>query len=311
MIFPGPYRVPAGDVHATPRCSPTPPGGSPTGDRGRSRPWPARSPSTSPPAGSGSTRPSCGAATCCAATSCRTPTRTACRTTTWPRSRRFEQALAILDYDAFRARAGRGPRRRAATSASASPATPSRRPPAFGYYATEGATIRIEPSGKVNVYVAGGSTGNSLETTVVQLTADALGADIADVAHDPGRHRGHAVRRGHRRQPQRVDDRRAPSGRRRRILRAKLTTLAAHKLEARRGRHRARRAAGRRARRPGRRGHLRRARRHRLLPAVRAAAGHARRARGERQVRADAAPMPVGQRHPRVHLRGRRDDGQR
>jgi carbon-monoxide dehydrogenase large subunit len=31
------------------------------------------------------------------------------------------------------------------------------------------------------VYVAGGSTGNSLETTVVQLTADALGVDIADV----------------------------------------------------------------------------------------------------------------------------------
>ena len=49
------------------------------------------------------------------------------------------------------------------------------------YYATEGATIRIEPSGKVNVYVAGGSAGNSLETTAVQLAADALGADIADV----------------------------------------------------------------------------------------------------------------------------------
>ena len=50
-----------------------------------------------------------------------------------------------------------------------------------GYYGTEGATIRIEPSGKVNVYVAGGSTGNSLETTAVQLAADALGVDIADV----------------------------------------------------------------------------------------------------------------------------------
>ena len=53
--------------------------------------------------------------------------------------------------------------------------------PAFGYYATEGATIRIEPSGKVNVYLAGGSTGNSLETTAVQLAADALGAGLADV----------------------------------------------------------------------------------------------------------------------------------
>src|SRR5207245_8093732 len=48
-------------------------------------------------------------------------------------------------------------------------------------YGTEGATIRIEPSGKVNVYVAGGSTGNSLETAVVQLAADALGVDIDDV----------------------------------------------------------------------------------------------------------------------------------
>jgi carbon-monoxide dehydrogenase large subunit len=52
----------------------------------------------------------------------------------------------------------------------------------MGFYGTEGATMRIEPSGKVNVYVAGGSTGNSLETTVVQLAADALGVDIDDVS---------------------------------------------------------------------------------------------------------------------------------
>jgi carbon-monoxide dehydrogenase large subunit len=51
----------------------------------------------------------------------------------------------------------------------------------MGYYATEAATIRIEPSGAVNVYIAGGSAGNSLETTVVQLAADALGANIEDV----------------------------------------------------------------------------------------------------------------------------------
>jgi carbon-monoxide dehydrogenase large subunit len=51
----------------------------------------------------------------------------------------------------------------------------------MGFYGSEGATIRIEPSGTVNVYVAGGSTGNSLETTAVQLAADALGVDIADV----------------------------------------------------------------------------------------------------------------------------------
>jgi carbon-monoxide dehydrogenase large subunit len=40
----------------------------------------------------------------------------------------------------------------------------------------------MEPMGKINVYVNGGSTGNSIETTVVQLTADALGANIDDVA---------------------------------------------------------------------------------------------------------------------------------
>ncbi|HMF82007.1 MAG TPA: molybdopterin cofactor-binding domain-containing protein, partial [Acidimicrobiia bacterium] len=53
--------------------------------------------------------------------------------------------------------------------------------PGYGYYGTEAATIRIEPSGTVNVYVAGGSTGNSIETTVVQLAADALGVNIDDV----------------------------------------------------------------------------------------------------------------------------------
>ena len=56
----------------------------------------------------------------------------------------------------------------------------------MGAFGTEGATIRIEPSGKVNVYVAGGSTGNSLETTAVQIAADALGVDIEDVTSIQG-----------------------------------------------------------------------------------------------------------------------------
>ena len=70
----------------------------------------------------------------------------------------------MLDYEAFRARAGARRAPRAATSASARAPTSSRPRPAMAFYGTEGATIRIEPSGKVNVYVAGGSTGNSLET---------------------------------------------------------------------------------------------------------------------------------------------------
>ncbi len=96
-------------------------------------------------------------------------------------SETFEQALAMLDYEAFRqeqrdARAA-GRYLGVGTCTYVEPTTSAQ-----GYYATEGATIRIEPSGTVNVYVAGGSTGNSLETTVVQLTADALGVDIDDVA---------------------------------------------------------------------------------------------------------------------------------
>jgi carbon-monoxide dehydrogenase large subunit len=92
----------------------------------------------------------------------------------------LEQALAMLDYDGFRAEQAearsQGRFLGVGTSSYVEPSTPG-----YGYYGTEAATIRIEPSGTVNVYIAGGSTGNSLETTVVQLAADALGADIDDV----------------------------------------------------------------------------------------------------------------------------------
>jgi aerobic carbon-monoxide dehydrogenase large subunit len=92
----------------------------------------------------------------------------------------FEQALEMLDYNAFRreqtaARAA-GRYLGVGNCTYVEPTTS-----AMPYYGTEGATIRIEPSGTVNVYVAGGSTGNSLETAVVQLTADALGVNIDDV----------------------------------------------------------------------------------------------------------------------------------
>ncbi|HKY14024.1 MAG TPA: xanthine dehydrogenase family protein molybdopterin-binding subunit [Microthrixaceae bacterium] len=93
----------------------------------------------------------------------------------------FEHALELLDYDGFRreqAAAREEGRYLGVGTCSYVEPTTSAQP----YFATEGATIRIEPSGKVNVYVAGGSTGNSLETTVVQLTADALGVDIEDVS---------------------------------------------------------------------------------------------------------------------------------
>jgi len=92
----------------------------------------------------------------------------------------LEQALGILDYEAFRAEqaAARAAGRYLGVGISnyVEPSTPG-----YGNYGTEAATIRIEPSGKVNVYIAGGSSGNSIETTVLQLTADALGVAIEDV----------------------------------------------------------------------------------------------------------------------------------
>jgi carbon-monoxide dehydrogenase large subunit len=48
----------------------------------------------------------------------------------------------------------------------------------LGSYA---ASIRIEPSGKVNVYMGTGSHGQSIETTMTQIVADEMGVNIADV----------------------------------------------------------------------------------------------------------------------------------
>ncbi|WP_422744578.1 xanthine dehydrogenase family protein molybdopterin-binding subunit [Mycobacterium sp. WMMD1722] len=93
----------------------------------------------------------------------------------------FEQAVKILDHEGFRKEQAdalaEGRYIGLGFSAYIEPTGA-----ATGHLGTEGCTIRMEPTGKINVYVNGGSTGNSLETTVVQLTADALGAHIDDVA---------------------------------------------------------------------------------------------------------------------------------
>jgi carbon-monoxide dehydrogenase large subunit len=92
----------------------------------------------------------------------------------------FEQALGMLGYEDFR----REQERARAEGRYLGIGTCTYVEPTAGatpFHATEGATIRVEPSGKVNVYVAGGSCGNSLETTAIQLAADALGAAIEDV----------------------------------------------------------------------------------------------------------------------------------
>lgn len=92
----------------------------------------------------------------------------------------LEQAVGMLGYDDFRAEQ----RRARAQGRYLGVGTCTYLEPTTGgtpFHSTEGATIRIEPSGKVNVYMAGGSAGNSIETTVVQLTADALGVPLTDV----------------------------------------------------------------------------------------------------------------------------------
>jgi len=92
----------------------------------------------------------------------------------------FEQAVKILNHEGFRKEQrealAQGRYIGLGFSAYIEPTAG-----ATGNLATEGATIRMESTGKINVYVNGGSTGNSIETTVVQLAADALGADIEDV----------------------------------------------------------------------------------------------------------------------------------
>jgi len=142
----------------------------------------------------------------------------------------FEQALEMLDYEAFRemqaAALEAGRYLGVGTSTYVEPTSSG-----FGFYGTEGATMRIEPSGKVNVYVAGGSTGNSIETTVVQLAADALGVSIDDVATIQGDTAVTPFGAG-------TGGSRSGSmtagavGEVAKILRDKLVTIAAHKLEA-------------------------------------------------------------------------------
>jgi carbon-monoxide dehydrogenase large subunit len=103
--------------------------------------------------------------------------------------------------------------------------------PGYGHYGSEGATIRIDPSGKVAVYVAGGSAGNSIETTVVQLTADAFGVPIEDVTTiqgDTAVTPYGAGTAGSRSGTMTAGAVRATAT----VLRDKLIQIAAHKLEA-------------------------------------------------------------------------------
>ena len=92
----------------------------------------------------------------------------------------LEQALATLGYAEFRAEQAkaRAEGRLVGLGCSVYVEPTSMKAPTL---ATEGATVRIESSGKVVAYLGTTSHGQSIETTMAQVVADTLGVDYDDV----------------------------------------------------------------------------------------------------------------------------------
>ncbi|HUF97233.1 MAG TPA: xanthine dehydrogenase family protein molybdopterin-binding subunit, partial [Ilumatobacter sp.] len=92
----------------------------------------------------------------------------------------LEQALEMLDYDAFRAeqKAARAEGRLLGLGCSVYVEPTSMSGPTL---ATEGATIRVESSGKVVAFLGTTSHGQSVETTMAQVVADTVGVRYEDV----------------------------------------------------------------------------------------------------------------------------------
>jgi len=92
----------------------------------------------------------------------------------------FEQALAMLDYDAFRREQARA---RAAGRYLGVGISVYVEPTSMGSPTlyTEAATVRVEASGKVVAYLGTTSHGQSIETTMAQIVADTLGVRYDDV----------------------------------------------------------------------------------------------------------------------------------
>ena len=136
----------------------------------------------------------------------------------------------MLDYEAFRKEQAEartaGRYLGVGVSNYVEPSTPG-----LGYYATEAATIRIEPSGADQRVHRGRLDGEQHRDHRRAAHRRRARREHRRRQHHPGRHRAHRFRRGRGRQPERVDDRRCrtrhgddPD----RTDRA----IAAHKLEA-------------------------------------------------------------------------------
>jgi carbon-monoxide dehydrogenase large subunit len=92
----------------------------------------------------------------------------------------LDQALEMLGYEAFleEQAAARRDGRLLGLGVSVYVEPTSMAGPAL---ATEGATIRVEPSGRVVAFLSTTSHGQSVETTMAQVIADELGVDYDDV----------------------------------------------------------------------------------------------------------------------------------
>jgi carbon-monoxide dehydrogenase large subunit len=92
----------------------------------------------------------------------------------------LDQALDMLDYGSFRSeqQAARAEGRYLGVGIACyvEPTTM-----AFPGGASEGATVRVEKSGKVTAYLSTSSHGQSVETTMAQIVADQLGVAYEDV----------------------------------------------------------------------------------------------------------------------------------
>jgi carbon-monoxide dehydrogenase large subunit len=93
----------------------------------------------------------------------------------------FERALTLLDYDGWRRRQTArqdGPRRIGVGVACYAQGT--------GLGPFEGATVRVEPSGKVHVLIGVAAQGQGHATTLAQICAEELGAAFDDVIVSAG-----------------------------------------------------------------------------------------------------------------------------
>ncbi len=92
-------------------------------------------------------------------------------------SETLEQAVDLIDYDAFRveqaAAADAGRLLGIGIGLYIEPTSVS-----SGSLGVETATVRVQPSGTVSVHLGTGSHGQSIETTMAQVVADYLGVDL-------------------------------------------------------------------------------------------------------------------------------------